>query len=225
MSADLLARANRLEKLAKLAQDSEGDKQNLERVKLAADKLSATLEKLGQELATRRALDGVGVPREFEPDIVSVFVTLRDFIGARGRPTPERIQRANTIVTRQIDELGTDDRDRWVKWTTSELDGLPEHKATALSHQDRFRVAGFIRELRASSRRPPSVEQVSAFKSLLRLVGEELGEIELSGPILRVLERFASADGVALKELTDADIAALRSDSSIEAQFVVRRQV
>lgn len=225
MSNELLARANRLERLAKLAQDSESDKQNLERVKLAVDKLSGTVDKLGSVLATRRALDNLHVPREITVDIASVFVSLRDAIGARGRPKPERLHRVNATVIRQIEELEEDSRSRWIKWSTHALNELPKHKVAALPQQDRARVERNVRSLEGMMRLQPSVTQVSAFNSLHRLVNEELGEIELSGPVLHVLERFTSPTGLALGELTDADIAALRSDPSIEAQFVIRRQV
>lgn len=224
MTGDLLARANRLERLAKLAQDSEGDKLNLERVKLATDKLSNTLDQLSGVLAARHSLDELGVPRAIEPDVTAVYLSLRDFITARGRPKPDRLQRANTAVARQIDEIETDSRSRWTNWTGAALKALPAHKTAALPEQDRLRVDRQIRSLEATARLMPSVTQISTFKSVLWMINEELGEIELSEPVLRVLELFTSGASVALSDISDADIAALRSDPSVEAQFVIRRQ-
>lgn len=224
MAGNLLATANRLERLAKLAQDSEGDKLQIERVKLATDKLSNTLEQLGNVLAARRSLDELGIPRGTESEVSLVYMSLRDFVAARGRPKPDRLQRANTAVERQIAEISADSRARWGSWTANALKALPTHKTAALPEQARFRVDRQIKTLEASVRLTPNVAQISTFKSLLWTINEELGEIELSEPVLRVLELFTSGASVALRDVSDADIAALRSDPSVEAQFLVRRQ-
>ncbi|MGG6380644.1 hypothetical protein [Paenarthrobacter sp. NEAU-H11] len=225
MSNDLISRANRLEKLAKIASDSQGDKQNIERIKTSLEKLTVSIRDLDDQLKTRRALDQLDVPRGAEPDLIGPLQELRTFIASRGRPSPQKLQGATGRVSQQITVLEGDSRVRWASWTQAELEHLPQHKAAALSPQGRQRVYNSIRELESLAKRIPTQALTTTFRHLLRQVHEDLGEVSLSDAVLEVLKRFSSAEGVPLTELSDADIVTLRSDPEIAAQFVVRRQV
>lgn len=225
MSNDLISRANRLEKLAKIASDSQGDKQNIERIKTSLEKLTASIRDLDDQLKTRRALDQLDVPRGAEPDLLGPHQELRTFIASRGRPSPQKLQGATSRVSQQIAALEGDSRVRWASWTQEELVDLPQHKAAALSPQGRQRVYNSIRELESLAKRSPTPALTITFRHLLRQVHEDLGQVSLSNAVLEVLKRFSSAEGVPLTELSDADIVTLRSDPEIAAQFVLRRQV
>lgn len=224
---DLLARANQLEKTAKTIRDGAGDQQAIERTKTAVDKLRAAVIELGARLKTRRALDEV-VPAHdgmSDPELRAPLSDLSAFVAARGRPTPQKIQAATDKVKHHAAVLDQDARTRWQSWTASSIQGIPRHKAAALSQPDRLRIEGLIRNLEIAARKEPNSSVVEEFRYYLRSVHEDLEKVELSGAILAVLERFATPDGIPLSDLTDDEIATLRSDPAIAVQFVVRRQV
>lgn len=225
MTTDLLSRAHRLEKLAKAARDNEGDKQTIERTKTALDKLSMAIQELDTQLKTRRALDRLGMPRREIPDLSGPLDELRDFVVSRGRPSPQKLQGATNRVSQQVALIERESVSRWELWTSGELEKLPVHKVAALSTEERQRVQTSLRELALLSKRAPNEAVASTFGHHLRRVQEDLRQVSLGGPILDVLERFASPSGVSLAELSDDEISALRSVPEIAVQFIVRRQM
>jgi hypothetical protein len=220
-----MSRAHRLEKLAKAFRDDEGDKQTIERVKTALDRLSDALRELDAELKTRRALDHSGVPRQIELELSGPFNDLRNFVANRGRPSPQRLQATTRSVGQQTARLAPDSRSRWGMWVAAELEKLPRHKAAALSLGERQHVDARIKELEALAKRIPNQALVDTFRYHLRQVHEDLGQVSLDESILEVLERFMAPEGVPLTTLSDMEIAVLRSVPEIAAQFVIRRQV
>ena len=227
--SELVARANRLEKLAKTARDREGDQAEIERLKLAADKLNLTLTELEGELQTRSALDLIETQRRIDIQVETPWAELKSFVETRGRPTTKRLQAATRRVSDQIDALRAESQTRWSQWSADKATALPRHKVTGMAPADRVRVESNLRELddavRKASRSAPTAGAITIFRFQLQRVLEELGQIDLDEAVLNVLERFTSPDGVALLEITDAELDVLRSNPSIADQFVVRRQV
>lgn len=229
MTSELIARANRLEKLAKTARDREGDQAEIERLKLATDKLGLTLTVLEGELRTRSALDLLQTQGRMDLQIETPWIELKSFVETRGRPTTQRVQAATRKVSDQIEALRSESQTRWLQWSADNAASVPRHKVTAMPPSDRVRVEGILRELddavRKASRAAPTADAISIFRFQLQRVLEELGQIDLDGAVLSVLERFTSPNGVPLLEITDAELDILRSNPSIAGQFVVRRQV
>lgn len=225
MEADLLARANLLEKTAKTIRDGAGNEQTIERTKTAVDKLRVAVMDLDARLHTRRALDQVDPAQGATLDLRAPLNDLSTFVAARGRPTPQKIQASTDKVKHLAAVIDQDTRARWQSWTTSSIQGIPRHKAAALPQDDRVRVEALIRNLETAARREPTAGAVDEFRYYLRSVHEDLEQVELDGAILGVLERFTTANGILLSDLSDEEISTLRSDAAIAAQFVVRRQV
>ncbi|TFV95399.1 hypothetical protein [Orlajensenia leifsoniae] len=227
--SELIARANRLEKLAKAARDKEGDQAEIERLKFAVDKLSLTLNDLEGELLTRSALDPLQARGRIDLKVETPWAELKSFVETRGRPTLQRLQAANRKVSDQVDALRGESQSRWAEWATSEVRQLPRHLVTAMPSTERVRVETIIRELddavRKAARSAPTADGIRIFGFQVQRVREELGQIDLDESVLKVLERFTSPDGVPLLEITDAELDILRSNPAIAGQFVVRRQV
>ena len=65
---------------------------------------------------------------------------------------------------------------------------------------------------------------VSIFEYNLKQVRALLDQVDLPDQVLKVLVRFDTSGGVRLSDLSNEELAILRSDASIAAQFSVRRQ-
>lgn len=227
--SELIERANRLEKLAKAARDREGDQADIERLKLAIDKLGSTLSALEAELKTRVALDPLQEHGRVDVKVDMPWSELKNFVETRGRPTPQRVQSATRRVNEQIEVLHAESQGRWAEWSAKEVAEIPRHKVTAMPPDERARVGGILRELddavKKAARTAPTADAIRIFRFQAQRVREELGQIDLDESVMKVLERFTSAEGIALLDITDAELDVLRSNQSIADQFVVRRQV
>jgi len=224
MPTDLESRANELEKLAKALSAEAVNQQEIGRIKTALTSLTGTLAQLQSQLAARTSLDHLD-PSGAQPlDLGAPLTDLAKYNSTRGRPAPQRIHAAAQKVNQQVAELERSTRERWQAWTAAELNRIERHRVAALSGDDRTATESRIRDLELAAKRPPSPSAVAMFEYNLRQVRAELDQVDLPDQVLKLLERFESPGGVRLSELSDEELATLRSDASIAAQFSVRRQ-
>lgn len=224
MSTDLESRANELEKLAKALSADVVNQQEVARTKTAIESLTGALAKLDSQLASRQSLDRVDPSGASALDLSAPLTDLAKYHSTRGRPAPQRIDAARGKVNQQVSELERSTRERWEAFTATELSGIERHRVAALPPADRTVAENRIRELESAARRPPVPSAVATFEYNLRQVRAELDQVDLPADVLRVLARFDGPGGVRLSELSDDELATLRSDASIAAQFSVRRQ-
>lgn len=224
LPTDLQSRANELEKLAKALSAEAVNQQEVARINTAIASLTGTLAELETQLAARKSMDRVD-PSGAQPiDLGAPLTDLAKYNSTRGRPAPQRIHAAAQKVNQQVSDLERSNRERWQAWTAAELNRIQRHRVAALVPVDRTATENRIRDLESAAKRPPSPSAVGTFEYNLRQVRAELDQVDLPDRVLKLLERFESPGGVRLSELSDEELATLRSDASISAQFSVRRQ-
>lgn len=224
MAIDLESRANELERLAKALNADVVNQQETARITTAIESLTGALAKLESQLANRQAMDRVDPSGAQVVDLRVPLTDLAKFCATRGRPTPQRIHAATQKVNQQVSDLESSTRGRWEAWAAGQLSRIERHRIAALPPTDRTAAETRIADLASAAKRPPTPSAISIFEYNLKRVRADLDRVDLPDQVLKVLVRFDTSGGVRLSDLSDDELAILRSDASIAAQFSVRRQ-
>jgi hypothetical protein len=181
--------------------------------------------KLAELAAAMRAAKALAVHTDTSFDL---SVAAKGYDGfaraASGLPGDTVFNRARNSVTKATESIQAEVTAEWVRWTRECLETLPLHRQPLLGEGDRESASRQERDLRLLARREsPSAGDISQFATTCDLLGESLAPIpDPPEAVLRLLDRLARGDTVRLGDLSDAQIAELRT-AGLARQIELRR--
>lgn len=214
----LAERARRLAALARAKSETEEASQDQVRVQTQLAKLHTELARLKSTLAVRRQLGEVGVPLADLPDLKTAAQELRDQVSRIGRPTWQYFMGRVKSLTQSTERIAEANAASWQDWSQTQIAALPLALVPRLGFQ-RGATEQRVKRLRALAASPPGPGTIKEFRAVLGGVRDELDRVETSS-LDSVLTKFTNGR-VLLADLSDEDLALLRSESVLRDQLYV----
>ena len=217
----LMDRAKALENVALRMGVTVGQFQKEEQTNNALLKLGTSLDRLETLKKTHAVAVERGIPLDDMPNWIDGLDALKDYV-RRGRPTPQALTGAATKVGRLADVGSASLAGAWSAWCSSQLETVQSERIPLLPVDTRSDTSNRIAKLKGYAKANPDSSLIIEFQTGLAIVRETLDDATASSEVHDALEKVDG--GSALSQFTDVELAALRSDTALADQIILRRR-
>ena len=219
--ASLLERAKVLQSAAGRLGDKDDQIQRDEKTHNALRKLILALDDLEavKKTMVRAVLEGVPVSNP--PSWSDGLQGFREHLG-RGRPSPQAINAAVTKVSKTTAAAQAVLSNAWLEWTAGHMASVQIERLPLLPPDVRTDTGDRHKRLQVIARSEPNVGLILEFINTLSIVNDRLAEATASTEVHNALDKVDA--GLALSAFTEAELGALRSESTLADQIVLRRR-
>jgi hypothetical protein len=220
-----LEKATRLRAVAHTYAEGAKERRDREQAALALKEVEEALDALVMRADAARAAAEQGVPL---PDVAPIvgrgLANLEAKTGEGLLPTKQALQAARGKLTNNRVELESALGAPWREWAGARLAEVPIAKVPLVSEMSRQSIEDDLRTLAGIARSLPSALDVESFGRKLKRVRDVLDALESEEDMVELLARLGAAEGVVLADLTDDELALLRSNAAVADQIVLRRR-
>jgi hypothetical protein len=226
----VMQKATRLQALARTYAEGEAHRRSREQAAAALSDVEEALAGLVDVAEAARAAARAGVPL---PDLDGLLARGLSNLEAKavteGLPNRQALQAAKNAITKSRTELEATVLAAWREWAGARAAGLPREKAVLLDRTTREGVENDLRVLTDLARSMPrpgglTAGTVNRFVAVLERVRARLDAVRSDDPVVALLGRLDQSGGLVLADLSDDDLALLRSRAGVAAQLVLRRR-
>lgn len=217
----LAIKARRLSALARAKSQDEQESQGQVQIETSLDRLDAALAGLSSALATYKKLKAVGAPVNDPEDLLRPPARLREHLETIGRPTPQFLNARTRDALSARTAVASENLRAWRTWADTAVETLPLNLLPRLSITIRSATESRVSKMRKlAATAPTAPSDVSEFVMLREHVREDLSDVQGSA-VDAVLARLTNGR-IRLADLSDDEIALLRSEPSIASQLFVQ---
>lgn len=219
----VLEKATRLQAFARTYAEGAAERREREQTAVALAKVEDALALLRQRMDAARAAIDAGIPLpNVDRTAVDGLANLRKAKGGEGvLPSARTLQYAQRKLEANRKEIDMALTAAWKGWADQQIGDIPAAKISLTAPADRRVVDDEMAWLRSAVRRSPSAEGVRAFRKKHARVRSILDGVRSDAAIVALMHRITTT-GLVLAELTDDELALLRSDANASRQIVLR---
>lgn len=219
----VLDKAMRLQAVARTYAEGAAERREREQAAVALERVEDALALLRQRMNTARAATNAGIPL---PDVsrtaVDGLANLQKAKGGEGvLPSARTLQNAQRKLEGNRKDIDTALAAAWKAWAEQSIGDIPAAKISLTAPADRRIVDDDMAWLRGAARRSPSAEDVRMFRLKHARVCDVLDGVRSDAGIVALMDRITTT-GLLLAELTEDELALLRSDTNASRQIVLR---
>lgn len=222
----VLEKANRLRAVAHTYAEGAKERRDREQAALALKEVEDALDALVIRAEAARAAAELGVPvPELASRVGRGLANLEAKSAGGLLPTKQALQAAKGKLIENRGELESVLGAAWQEWATARVTEVPIAKvALVVSRMARQSIEDDLRSLRGMTRSIPSAREVESFGRKLKRVHDVLDALEFEEDMVELLARLGTSEGVVLADLTDDELALLRTRGAVADQIVLRRR-
>ncbi|ATE52693.1 hypothetical protein [Actinosynnema pretiosum] len=218
----LLEKARRLQSEARRLSADALVEQDTNRTARRVREVDNSLTKLETQVNLARTLNaqaGAGITLDMASDGLE---SLQKH-ASTGLPSNEAFEAARKKIEKTETALRQLVESHWKTWAAQQVKALPTNRLPGLNDSTQVKARKSLSELRVLAQKPPTRADVAVFKQEHASASELLAEAgELPDELLELLNRFA-AGPLALRAVTDGDIALLRQHG-VDGEIEIRRK-
>jgi hypothetical protein len=218
----VLAKAQTLAAVARTYAEGADEQAQRQQIDVMLTQLEREVAQLRTAVHVHAEAGTLGVPVE---DLSAVIADGLDALRTRasqGLPTQQALRSARDKARRGREAVESAVGTAWELWTEQQLSILQVNRAKRLGPQHRLRAEELVRRLRtAASASQVSVSILGQFRRDLEEFRKALASIGSDDPFVPLFDRIRT-ERLTLADLTDDELALLRSDAEAASQIALR---